>query len=184
MSEEGLTRRVFMASSGGVLVGTLAFAAGAVALAAPTRTWALTLNALAKDVGETLLRFTRQLYPHDRLEDAVYALVVRALDAEAAASPDVTKLLTDGVAALDRAAGGRWRDQPQARQLELAKEMEQTPLFQKVRSTAVVALYDNDMAFAHFGYEGASFEKGGYLGRGFNDLDWLPQPPTADSTPL
>jgi hypothetical protein len=24
------------------------------------------------------------------------------------------------------------------------------------------------------GYEGPSFDKGGYLERGFNDLDWLP----------
>ena len=27
-----------------------------------------------------------------------------------------------------------------------------------------------------FGYEGSSFEHGGYLHRGFNDLDWLPDP--------
>ena len=26
------------------------------------------------------------------------------------------------------------------------------------------------------GYEGSSFEQGGYLHRGFNDLDWLPEP--------
>jgi hypothetical protein len=26
------------------------------------------------------------------------------------------------------------------------------------------------------GYEGPSFDKGGYLNRGFNDLDWLPDP--------
>jgi hypothetical protein len=26
------------------------------------------------------------------------------------------------------------------------------------------------------GYEGRSFAKGGYLQRGFNDLDWLPEP--------
>jgi len=27
------------------------------------------------------------------------------------------------------------------------------------------------------GYQGPSFELGGYLNRGFNDLDWLPEPP-------
>ena len=26
------------------------------------------------------------------------------------------------------------------------------------------------------GYEGTSFDKGGYVNRGFNDLDWLPEP--------
>ena len=26
------------------------------------------------------------------------------------------------------------------------------------------------------GYEGYSSDKGGYINRGFNDLDWLPEP--------
>jgi hypothetical protein len=26
-----------------------------------------------------------------------------------------------------------------------------------------------------FGYEGASADKGGYIDRGFNDIDWLPK---------
>jgi hypothetical protein len=26
-----------------------------------------------------------------------------------------------------------------------------------------------------FGYEGSSVEKGGYLGRGFDDIAWLPK---------
>ena len=30
--------------------------------------------------------------------------------------------------------------------------------------------------FGVLGYEGASFDKGGYINRGFNDLDWLPEP--------
>ncbi len=28
-----------------------------------------------------------------------------------------------------------------------------------------------------FGYEGEAFSQGGYLHRGFNDLNWLPEPP-------
>ena len=27
--------------------------------------------------------------------------------------------------------------------------------------------------WAHIGYEGSSFERGGYLQRGFDDIDWL-----------
>jgi hypothetical protein len=34
-------------------------------------------------------------------------------------------------------------------------------------------LYDNPALFPLFGYEGFSVEKGGYLARGYNDLDWL-----------
>jgi hypothetical protein len=33
------------------------------------------------------------------------------------------------------------------------------------------------------GYEGPSFDKGGYLHRGFNDLDWLPEPRITEYDP-
>jgi hypothetical protein len=47
----------------------------------------------------------------------------------------------------------------------------------------VVSLYNNELAFAHFGYEGNAFEHGGgYLQRGFNDLTWL-SPPSDKASP-
>ena len=48
--------------------------------------------------------------------------------------------------------------------------------FQHVRSTSVVTLYNDQEVWGLLGYEGSSFEKGGYINRGFNDLDWLPEP--------
>jgi len=45
-----------------------------------------------------------------------------------------------------------------------------------VRSTAVVEVYSDQRTWQLVGYEGSSFDKGGYLDRGFNDLDWLPDP--------
>ena len=48
--------------------------------------------------------------------------------------------------------------------------------FRRIRSTAVVALYDQAEVWELLGYEGSSFDKGGYLHRGFDDLDWLPDP--------
>ena len=63
------------------------------------------------------------------------------------------------------------------RQLVAVMALEGTPFFNKVRGTCVGALYDNPLAYAHFGYEGSSWEKGGYLHRGFNDLTWLHEPP-------
>jgi hypothetical protein len=38
----------------------------------------------------------------------------------------------------------------------------------------VTALYNQQELWTKLGYEGSSAEKGGYLHRGFNDLDWLP----------
>ena len=50
-----------------------------------------------------------------------------------------------------------------------------------MRGQCITSLYNNEMAFAHFGYPGASSDKGGYINRGFNDLKWLPDPPASAS---
>ncbi len=177
-----LTRREFVAAGGAGLVGTLAFVAGPVALLAPSRSWALALERLDAHTGETLLHMTRHIYPHETLENAVYALVIKALDGDAQSDKATAALLIDGVAELDAAAGeGRFLLLSAPEQRQAVEGRAGSAFFEKVRSTAVVALYNNDMAFAHFGYEGAAFDKGGYLTRGFNDLDWLPDPPPSAS---
>ena len=50
---------------------------------------------------------------------------------------------------------------------------EKSPLFQKLRGDLLVSLYNNPEVWAKFGYEGASADKGGYVNRGFNDIDWV-----------
>jgi len=53
-----------------------------------------------------------------------------------------------------------------------------------VRVKTLLVLYDNPIAWAHFGYQGEAFSKGGYLLRGFNDLKWLPEVPLSASGPM
>jgi hypothetical protein len=177
------SRREFLKQGSGVIIGALVFSSGPLALLAPSKVWALELSALDEATGRALLKFARHLFPHDTMEDAVYAMVVKALD-KGAADASVKKLLVDGIAALDHAAGGDWMTKSPDRQLVAVKALEGTAFFSKVRGTCVTALYDNPLAYAHFGYEGSSWEKGGYLHRGFNDLTWLPDPPAKASPPL
>jgi hypothetical protein len=170
------SRREFLKGTG-ILVGTLWASSTALITLAPSRVWALELKVLDERTGNALLVFTRQILPHAKLDDAVYALVVKDLDAEAAGSADVKKLLTEGAAGLDKAAGGDFTAAAKDKQSEITASLAKTPFFEKVRSKAIVSLYNNDLAFAHFGYEGNAFQKGGgYLLRGFNDLKWLPAP--------
>lgn len=183
MSDTVLSRRRFLAASGGVLMGTLAASSGAIALLAPSRSWALETQSLDTHQAKTLLQFSRHLYPHKTLDDAVYALVVKDLDTAAAADPQVRQLLIDGVAELDEKSKGDWLATGEGAQFARVKALEGSPFFSKVRGTAVVSLYSNDMAYAHFGYPGAKGDSG-YLYRGFNDLTWLPDPPAADSGPI
>ena len=170
------SRREFLKGTG-ILVGTLWASSTALITLAPSRAWALELKVLDERTGKLLLVFTRQIFPHEKLDDAVYALVVKDLDAEAAGSADVKKLLTEGAAGLDKAAGGDFAAAAKDKQSQITASLSKTPFFEKVRGKAVVSLYNNELAFAHFGYEGNAFQKGGgYLLRGFNDLKWLPAP--------
>ncbi|MGE5338619.1 MAG: twin-arginine translocation signal domain-containing protein [Gemmatimonadota bacterium] len=177
-----LTRREFLQGSG-ILTGTLA-AGSALALLAPSRSWAVELKTLSSAEGDALMKMGRVLYPHPKLPDAVYALLAKDLDAKAGSSADTLKLLRGGVAALDKAAGGNFAAANPAKQLEVVKAIEGQPFFNTVRGQCITSLYDNDMAWATFGYEGSSWEKGGYIHRGFQDLKWLPDPPPAASPPL
>ena len=183
MFSRPLSRRVFLKASGGALVGTLAFASGPIALLAPSRSWAVTTEQLTTHEGEVLLRFTRHVFPHPNLEDAVYALVVKDLDRQADADPTILKLLREGVTALDRQAGGDWLALDAAQQQARVAESAGSPFFEKVRASAVVSLYSNPLAFAHFGYQGGEGDMG-YLFKGFDDLTWLPDPALPDSGPM
>lgn len=176
-----MTRRDFLRTAG-TLSGVLWSSSSALLALAPSPAWSLPLAILDSHAGEVLLKLSRHIYPHAKLDDAVYALVVNALDS-AAADSALKTLLVDGVKALDAAAGGDWLTLPGDKQLAGVQGIAGKLFFEKVRSTAVVALYNNELAFAHFGYEGNAFKHGGgYLQRGFSDLNWLPAP-TADASP-
>jgi hypothetical protein len=174
-----LVRRDFLKGSG-ILMGTLA-AGSVLAVLAPSPVWAVELKTLTQAEGETLMKMGRVLYPHKTLPDAVYALLAKDLDAKASADAASAKLLRDGVAALNAAAGGSFAQAGDKKKLEIVTAMEGQPFFATVRGQCITSLYDNDMAFAVFGYPGSSWEKGGYLTRGFQDLKWLPAPSLAAS---
>src|SRR6202171_6317334 len=171
------SRREFLKGTG-ILAGTLWASSTALITLAPSRVWALELKVLDERTGKLLLVFTRQILPHAKLDDAVYALVVKDLDAAAPTSgADVKKFLPEAAAGLDKAAGGDFAAAAKDKQSEITASLSKTPFFEKVRGKAIVSLYNNELAFAHFGYEGNAFQKGGgYLLRGFNDLKWLPAP--------
>jgi hypothetical protein len=176
-----LTRRELLRGTG-VLMGTLAFSS-VLSTLAPSRAWALELQGLDTHQGEVILAFTRQLYPHATLDTAVYALVVKDLDAKAKADPAVRQQLADGVRQLDAKAGSDWLTRTPADQAQDVAALAGSSFFNTVRSTAIVSLYSNTMAYAHFGY-GASEGDGGYLTKGFNSLSWLPNPPPGASGPI
>jgi hypothetical protein len=174
-----IKRREFLRKSALVVAGMSA-AAGATVTGLAAE-WTSKLRTLGTHEAETLLRMARQIFPHDRLDDSYYIKVVEDLDAEASSKPATAKMLSAGVANLDRSAKGKFAARPAADQVAALEKIQHTPFFEKVRSTELVSLYNNQEVWKVFGYQGASYRFGGYLHHGFNDLNWLPEPPEAAS---
>ena len=117
------------------------------------------------------------MYPHDALPDDVYARVGEKLAEAAGEDSGVMQTIDDGMFELN--SGRPFTELSADEQLETLKGIEGSDFFELVRSTAVVEVYSDKRTWQLVGYEGPSFDKGGYIKRGFNDLDWLPDPEAA-----
>lgn len=172
-----LNRRGFLKGSGLASIGIAVLGAGTL-LTSSTEAFAQSFTTLGPDAGKVLLVMARDIFPHDKLAEKYYMHAIEHYDAAAMKDPALKKLLTDGIALLNassqKLAGKSYADIP--RELErvaVLKNIEDTPFFQKIRSDLVTGLYNNKEVFTMLGYEGSSWEKGGYINRGFNDIDWL-----------
>ncbi len=165
-------RRSFLATTSAALVVT------ATAVMCPTESWALEAKNLKPETVRTLIKMSRDIYPHDRLADKFYAVAVKGMDDKATDGAPLKTTLEEGVAKLDAAAkaayGVNYADVGWEHQrVKLLRAMESDPFFQAVRGDLVVSLYNQKELWPVFGYEGESASKGGYIKRGFNDIDWL-----------
>jgi hypothetical protein len=134
-------------------------------------------QALEQHVAETVTALARTLYPHVALPDAVYERVPAKIAEAAAEDPAQASTVKDGVADLDGRGDQPFTQRSEEQQLADAKAIAGSGFFELVRSTAVVEIYSDARAWRTFGYEGPAFAQGGYLRRGFDDLDWLPDVP-------
>jgi hypothetical protein len=177
-SLQSAERRLFVRGVG-VLTGVIALGSPLAALL-PSRVWAVELRVLSSAEAAALLAMIRTIAPHDTLDDAAYALVVNAIDADAAVAAPARADLKAGIASL----GEGFVQMPEDARVEHLRHVESGAFFQSVRLKTLLVLYNNPIAWAHFGFQGESFSKGGYLLRGFNDLKWLPEVPLAASGPM
>ncbi len=124
------------------------------------------------DAGQArqLLAITRELFPHDFLDDDYYLGIVATLDARAEADESVARVLISQLAILP----GGFAAMPEAGREAYLGSIEETPFFKLVYNETLQGLYGNPEVARLFGYEGSSVEFGGYINRGFDDIDWLP----------
>ncbi|MFC3169175.1 MULTISPECIES: Twin-arginine translocation pathway signal [Paracoccus] len=170
LRKQGLTRRALLSRA--VAAGALAVA-GPGFIAAPDAAWAVEVTAISEHEMATLLQMARDIYPHDRVGDRHYAVAVKSYDMD-----DQKQMVAEGIAALDAAAKEAGFDNYlaagwEADRVAILRGIEDTPFFQTVRGGLVTGLYNQKEVWPIFGYEGESFSQGGYIARGFDDIDWL-----------
>ncbi|WP_294924896.1 Twin-arginine translocation pathway signal [uncultured Paracoccus sp.] len=166
----GLTRRGLLARA---LTAGASLVVGTGFVAARDAAWAVETVALKPESMAVLIRMARDIYPHDRIPDRYYALAVKPHD-----DPEQARMIEDGVTALNTVAQAQGFDGYldagwEKDRVAMLRVIEHTPFFQTVRSGLVTGLYNQKEVWPIFGYEGESFSHGGYLHRGFDDIDWL-----------
>ena len=165
-----LTRRALLGRAASA--GSLAVIGGGF-MAAPNASWALTVNVISSHQMATVFQMARDIYPHDQIGDEFYVIAVKGYDSDGAKD-----MIAEGVAALDASA------QPtgfadyvsvgwESDRVKLLTAIESTGFFQTIRGGLVTGLYNQKAVWPIFGYEGESFSQGGYIDRGFDDINWL-----------
>jgi hypothetical protein len=173
VSNSGIDRRAFLARS-----AATAIVVSSGALICASEAWGLEVKSLKPETARTLIVIARDIYPHDRLADKFYAVAVKGYDEKAGKDPATLASFEEGVAALDAAAkaahGVPYSDVGwEAQRVALLRNIQDGAFFQGIRSDLVASLYNQKEVWPLFGYEGESASKGGYINRGFSDIQWL-----------
>ena len=110
----------------------------------------------------------RLLYPHDALSDATYADIVKGFASD-------SEVLSACIEALNSARSSEWLALGEDDQIAVMRDIEGGSAFGAVQNAVRIALYNYPDLWKVIRYPGSSLEFGGYVDRGFDDIDWLPE---------
>ena len=160
-----ITRREFIekTAAGSAMAVVAGSGCGALSIAPDIR-----IEGLDDGIARSAVRMARLLYPHDALADATYADVVKGLVSD-------SETLSACVEALNAARSSDWLGLREDEQIAVMREIEDSPYFTTVRYKVQGGLYNHPDLWQLIGYPGSSLEFGGYIDRGFDDIDWLPE---------
>lgn len=150
-------------------------------MAYPAKYSALNALRLTDEARHTITRIIRVAFPHPEVTDGPYERMADKIITEAENSTWFRVALTQGLLTLDSLSERQFVELPDDEAFTVLQRLGDLEFFGFIRRTTVLNFYDDPEVWEIFGYEGESFSKGGYLHRGFDDLDWLPEPRTEES---
>ena len=168
-----MQRRLFIAASIKLALGARSMAVLGAGLATTVSAANPARNFTAKEF-QSLVLMARALLPHDFLAEDDYVAIAADLDQQSGRNPALLTMIRDGLAAMDQRAGGNWMAAPLDRKLSVLEELQSEAFFGRILNAGIDTLYRNPEIYRTLGYQGSSVEYGGYLNRGFADIDWLP----------
>jgi hypothetical protein len=169
MNNKKTTRRRF-------LVAAITFSA--VAASIPGTTWLRNSAAWAGSTSDSdglLAHMARHLFPHDGISDNVYAEVMSGVITATANDPSMTGILQTAETAFNSKRGKPWMRLDENEQVTVMQELQNEAFFTAVLATVRAHFYYHPAVWKHLDYPGSSREYGGYIHRGFDDIDWLPE---------
>lgn len=136
---------------------------------------------LTSPASRKLLRdIARAMYPHPSFPDGPYEEAVGVIVAAADQDVRLRAQLEQGLRDVDAVGAAPFSELDDDARLAVLRRIEGTAFFEHVRSRLVTGLYDQKAVWDLLGYEGPCTDENGYLDRGFDDLDWLPDPQIVD----
>lgn len=175
MTTAGISRRRLIQGAAGIAVLLTAGKGGQVLAAILSeKGYQGGAEELGPHESNTLRRLVKHLFPYQGLSTEAYQLVVDTVRDDKSVA-DIAAMLIEGVAQLDDAADGvSWLGLSKAQQITLLEDVEATEFFGFMLDASIHSLHSNQELCKLIGYQGSSVEHGGYIHRGFNDIDWLP----------
>jgi hypothetical protein len=172
MSGSVTSRRRFIVAA--ITLSGLAGTSTGTSFLGLSRAWAQSEDGSDGD-SAAMMRMARLLYPHDAITDDVYMDVLNLAMSMTAADGSFAALLDVAVDALNAGQSDDFVDLDEASQMAALQSVESQPFFAAIQMNVGVTFYYHPAVWALLGYEGPSFDKGGYLHRGSGDIDWLPE---------
>lgn len=136
--------------------------------------WAQAGDGADQQTWAAMIRMARLLYPHDAISDDVYRDVLNLAMSASASDGSFAALLDTASDALNANQPAAFMDLDEAAQNVALQSVQSQPFFAAIQMNVGITFYYHPAVWALLGYEGPSFDKGGYLHRGSGDIDWLP----------
>lgn len=121
--------------------------------------------------GKVLAKLARLLYPHNAVDDTAYDEIADLV----AADEGLAGAIASARPALESARPIDWMSLPNGEQIAVLREQQAESWFTALNTTIRTHTYNHPAVWEVIGYEGPSAHLGGYIDRGFDDINWLPE---------